>query len=130
MPSSPARARFVLLHSASPQALFAHAAAPFCVKGKLAERPPLLALRQGGIRDELHERAARAGCSGWVGKPVVVFAELPELIAGDTAPLSTFERRALIEDVLDRTPLTRLATARKHRGFADAVDRLFGDLCS
>ncbi|MFL5577683.1 MAG: hypothetical protein ACJ79S_17140, partial [Gemmatimonadaceae bacterium] len=106
MPDSPRHAgRLVLLHSADPDALLAHAAAPFCVRGRPEGRLPLLAVRQGGVRDEVQERAARAGCVGWLGAPVVVFAELPALLAGDLAPLTASERRALLGDLLDRAPL-------------------------
>ncbi|MFL5576384.1 MAG: PD-(D/E)XK nuclease family protein [Gemmatimonadaceae bacterium] len=129
MPDSPRHAgRLVLLHSADPDALLAHAAAPYCVRGRPEGRLPLLAVRQGGVRDEIQERAARAGCVGWLGAPVVVFAELPALLAGDLAPLTASERRALLGDLLDRAPLRHLAAARRHRGLLDAVDRFFGDL--
>ena len=132
MPSSQSSptGRLVLLHSADPGALFAHAAAPFCATGRPAHRLPLLAVRQGGIRDELQERAARAGCVGWLGAPVVVFAELPSLLAGDLAPLTAFERRAVIEELLERPASHRLGALRSARRFIDSLDRLLGDLVS
>jgi RecB family exonuclease len=128
--SQPSAGRLVLVHSADPEALFRHASAPFCVPGRIAHRLPLLAVRQGGLRDQLQERAARAGCAGWVGDPVVVFAELPTLLAGELAPLSTFERRAILDDLLQRTALRRLGAMRTSRGVVDAIDALFGDLVS
>jgi hypothetical protein len=117
----------VLLHAADPEALLTHAAQPFCTS-RAAAQLPLLAVRQGGLRDELQARAARAGCPGWLGTPVVVFAELPELLAGDQAPLTRAERRALLDGLLTSIPLARLGGARAHRGFLDALDGLFGDL--
>src|SRR4051812_39809916 len=106
--------RLVLLHSGDPDALLAHAAAPFCVRGRPVGRLPLLAVRQGGIRDQIQDRAARAGCAGWLGSPVAVFAELPTLIAGELAPLDAFERRVILEGLLARTPLRRLGDAARH----------------
>jgi ATP-dependent helicase/nuclease subunit B len=123
-------ALLTLLHSADPEALLAHAAGPFCTPGRQTGRLPLLAVRQGGIRDELQERAACAGSAGWLGAPVVVFAELPALLAGDLAPLTSFERRVLLETLLDRMALRALANARARRGVIETLDRLFGNLIS
>jgi len=123
-------ADLVVVHSADPEALLCAAARPFCAPGRVKGPLPLLAVRQGGIRDEIQERAAAAGCAGWVGQPLVVFAELPALLAGDLAPLGLFERRALLARAAARVGLRELAAAQQHRGFMDAVDRLFGDLIS
>lgn len=125
-PSSPGR--LVLVHSAAPDALFRHAAAPFCTRGRIEHPPPLLAVRQGGIRDELLDRAERAGCAASVDVPVVVFAELPALLAGPLAPLTRLERRALLDDLLARAPLGALGGVRASRHVRDAIDALFGDL--
>lgn len=122
-------ADLVLVHSACPDALLGAAAAPFCVAGRPASPLPLLAVRQGGIRDEVQERAAAAGCAGWLGRPLVVFAELPALLAGELAPLSALERRTLLQAAARRLNGPLLG-ARRRRGVLDAVDRLFGDLCA
>ena len=123
-------ADLILLHSADPHALLAHAAAPFCAATSEGGPRPVLAVRQGGIRDQLRARAARAGAPRWPGTPVVVFAELPTLLAGALAPLTALERRVLLERLLDRAPLRALARARHQRGVVDALDRLLGDLVS
>ena len=57
----------------------------------------LLALRQGGLRDDLIRLAARRGCKGWFDPPLCIFHELPSWLgAPDSRPLSDVERHALL----------------------------------
>ncbi|MGI8766838.1 MAG: PD-(D/E)XK nuclease family protein [Gemmatimonadaceae bacterium] len=114
--------------SPDPDALLGRAAAPFVTAGLVAEPLPLLAVRQGGIRDAVHDLAASAGCHGWLGKQLVVFQELPQLLAGDVAPLTTFERRAIVERILRERALPLLATAARSRRVAQELDSLLGEL--
>ncbi|HEY0776822.1 MAG TPA: hypothetical protein VGD56_02535, partial [Gemmatirosa sp.] len=109
-------ADLVLVHSPDPAALLAHVAAPFCVVGRPTTPLPLVAVRQGGVRDALLDRAARAGCAGWLGAPVAVFHELPAVLAGSTAPLTAFERRALLVRALGAAPARALAVGGNGRG--------------
>lgn len=124
----PGRSRTPLLlyHAADAEALLRHAAAEFLVGGRAPEPLPLIAVRQGGVRDDLVSLAAEAGCDGWLGEPVVVFRELLELLSGDVAPLSMFEREALLRRVTRETRLEELGGIRHLRGFLVAVDELLG----
>lgn len=121
-------ATLTLCWSSDPDALLAHAAAPFTVAGRPAEPLPLLAVRQGGIRDAVYELAGDAGCDGWLGTPVVVFHELPELLAGELSPLTSFERRALIASCLDSTELPLLRRAARSSRGVQRIEALLGDL--
>src|SRR5687768_8292911 len=84
-----------ILCSPDPEALLARAAAPYVRAGRPAALP-MLAVRHAHLRDEITERAARAGCVGWLGEPLLVFRELPGRIAQDHAPLSARERHVLL----------------------------------
>lgn len=118
--------RLTVVTAATPDALLRAAAAPFLCEGRPTEPLPILAVRQGGLRDEVHELAARAGCVGWLGKPVVVFAELPRLFAGETDALDEFQRRAIIERILGAVSPRTLPGAS--RTMVESLERLFGDL--
>ena len=122
--------RLILVTGDDPHALLRAAAAPFCVSGRVNEPLPILALRQGGLRDAVYELAARSGCVGWLGDPVLVFAELAEKFAGDLAPLDTLEREVLIDRILRETKLTTLGAPRLRAALLGRLDRLFGDLAA
>ncbi len=118
---------------ADPSALLAEAADGFlqraAMDGPFPSPPYLLALRQGGLRDDLFRLAASRGVPGWFDPPVCVFHELPQWLgATHRRPLGDFERAALIEHLLRR------AGGDVFRGregaFLPAVDRLFGELAS
>lgn len=89
--------------------------------------PYLLALRQGGLRDDLFELAAARGVPGWFDPPVCVFHELPAWLGATGArPLGDYERAALLASIV-----------RAHGGstfggregdFIDAIEQLFGEL--
>lgn len=118
--------KLVLVTADDPDALLRAAAAPFC--SSTSRDLPLLALRQGGLRDAVYEMAAAGGSPGWLGRPVVVFGELPTLFAGDRKPLSALEREAVITRILGEPRLAALGLRRARRTLALALDRLFGDL--
>ena len=122
--------RLILVTGDDPHALLRAAAAPFCVSGRVNEPLPILALRQGGLRDAVYELAARSGCLGWLGDPVLVFAELAERFAGDLAPLDALEREVLIDRILRETKLTTLGAPRLRTTLVTRLDRLFGDLAA
>lgn len=124
-----------IYHSSDPAVLLDHAARPFTAlrargRAELGTGVdlPLLAVRQGGIRDQIQEMAAISGASGWLGRPLVVFAELPELLAGRLAPLSMFERQALLRAEIERVKPQALAAAGGQRRLLDAIDATVGDL--
>jgi ATP-dependent helicase/nuclease subunit B len=122
--------RLILVTGDDPHALLRAAAAPFCVSGRVNEPLPILALRQGGLRDAVYELAARSGCVGWLGDPILVFAELAEKFAGDLAPLDALERETLIDRILRETPLTTLGAPSLRATLVARFDRLFGDLAA
>lgn len=121
-------AQITLFWSPDPDALLARAAAPFTVEGRVAEPLPLLVVRQGGIRDAVLERAAAAGCAGWLGEPIVVFQELPERLAGALAPLDPFERQAMVRRLLAAVPSPILHAVTRSFDGARRTDALLGDL--
>jgi ATP-dependent helicase/nuclease subunit B len=89
--------------------------------------PYLLALRQGGLRDDLFELAAARGVPGWFDPPVCVFHELPAWLgASELRPLGDFERAALLGSIM------RAGAGPTFRGresaFLGAVEQLFGEL--
>lgn len=90
-----------------------------------------IVLRQGGLRDDLHRRAAAKGVAGWFDAPICLFTELAERWgpAEPDAALSEPERHALLARLLDEH-----GTGLIPRGAADAwvpaVDRFIGELMS
>jgi hypothetical protein len=122
--------RLILVTGDDPHALLRAAAAPFCVAGRVNEPLPMLAVRQGGLRDTVYELAARSGCVGWLGDPVLVFAELAEKFAGDLAPLDALERATLIDRALGESELTTLGGPALRATLVARLDRLFGDLAA
>ncbi|MBX6365332.1 MAG: hypothetical protein IRZ00_15795, partial [Gemmatimonadetes bacterium] len=63
----------------------------------------LLALRQGGLREDLLALAAARGVPGWFDPPLCVFHELPAWLgATGLAPCGEVERAVLIGGVLRR----------------------------
>lgn len=122
--------RLILVTGDDPHALLRAAATPFCVSGRVNEPLPILALRQGGLRDAVYELAARSGCAGWLGDPVLVFAELAEKFAGDLAPLDALEREALIDRILGETRVATLGAPSLRGALVSRLDALFGDLAA
>jgi hypothetical protein len=123
--------------SSDPRALLEHAADGFLAPPPSTRDDPfpsptyLLALRQGGLRDDLIALAAERGVRGWFDPPLCLFGELPKWL-GATArkPCGDFERVALLGNVLRRTAGKVFGKARRVEDFLGAVDRLFGELVS
>lgn len=93
--------------------------------------PYLLALRQGGLRDDLLDLAARQGAPGWFDPPLCTFQELPgRLGAGEAQPLGAFERAALIAAVVRRVDGDVLARLRRPEAYLSALDRFVGELAA
>jgi RecB family exonuclease len=126
------------LHTASnPRVLLEAAAEPFLAPARPTAENPfptppcLLALRQGGLRDDLIAMARSRGVRGWFDPPLILFADLPSLLVGERrAHCGDFERVVLLADVLRCSPDGVLAGAANGERFVDAVDRLLGDLVS
>ena len=118
-----------------PRALLEHAADAFLAPRRgtpdapFPTPPYLLALRQGGIRDDLLALAAARGVPGWFDPPLCVFGELPEWLGRtERAPCGDFARAALLADVLRRSAGKVFGRAGRVEHFLDAVERLFGEL--
>lgn len=89
----------------------------------------LLALRQGGIRDDLYRLAGEAGCPGWFDPPICVFRELPERLGGGGArPLDDLERFFLLDRLLQQHGGRIFARLRHRHEFVAPLDELFGEL--
>ncbi len=87
----------------------------------------LLALRQGGIRDDLYRLAGDADHPGWFDPPVCVFHELPERLGIPAAnSLNQTERIVLLERLMRRHG----APVLDQPPFVDALDNLLGELLS
>ncbi|HEX9105900.1 MAG TPA: PD-(D/E)XK nuclease family protein, partial [Longimicrobiales bacterium] len=91
----------------------------------------LLALRQGGLRDDLLALAARRGVPGWFDPPLCTFQELPSWLgAGERKPLGAFERLALIGSIARGQGGETMRRLRRPDAYVAALDRFFGELAS
>lgn len=128
-------ASILLLHGSDPRELLLHASdgflAPPAADDPAAFPSPryLLALRQGGLRDDLIRLAAERGHRGWLDPPLCIFQQLPEVL-GTTARLACddFERATMLTALLRRGGRGPLGRLRNLEAFVGAVDRLFGEL--
>lgn len=121
-------ARLICISGSDAHALLSAAAAPFWSPGPCVEPLPLLAVRQGGLRDAVHQLAADSAAIGWFGQPIVVFSDVPALFAGDLAPLDDLEREALVRRAMHDVSLSALGGTSIRATVAESLDRLFGDL--
>jgi len=91
----------------------------------------LLALRQGGLRDDLIALAAERKVTGWFDPPLCVFHELPDWLGKtDRRPLGDQERVVLLSRVVSRVAGDVFNRLARVRDFVHAVDRLVGELAS
>ncbi len=88
-----------------------------------------LVLRQGGLRDDLHRRAAAAQVPGWFDPPVCLFAELATRWGADRfPPLSPEERVALLTAIVSRHAEGVFDRSGSADAWIPAIDRLHGEL--
>ncbi|MBA2685571.1 MAG: PD-(D/E)XK nuclease family protein [Gemmatimonadaceae bacterium] len=93
--------------------------------------PYLLALRQGGLRDDVIAMAAESGVKGWFDPPLCIFHELPRWIgAPQRETLGEYERLVLITRLVREHGIELFAKASKCDHFVGHIDRLFGELIS
>lgn len=91
--------------------------------------PAWLVLRQGGLRDDLHQRAASAGVDGWFDPPVCLFAELPRRWSElGERPLSGPERIALLSNVVARHAEGVFDRGGNPDAWIPSIDRHIGEL--
>ena len=89
----------------------------------------LLALRQGGLRDDLIRLAARKGCKGWFDPPLCIFHELPQWLGEPkTKALSDVERTALLGEVVRRVGGEVFGRSSSLDFFLESLDSFFGEL--
>ncbi|HQR30822.1 MAG TPA: PD-(D/E)XK nuclease family protein [Anaeromyxobacteraceae bacterium] len=132
MATSPARLHLIL--GTDPRLLLEHAAAEFLTpqhatpENPFPSPPVVLALRQGGLRDDLLALAHERGVGGWYDPPLLTFQELPKWMAATARrPLGELERRTLLERLV-REQRGILGGLRHPDRFVHALDRLVGEL--
>ena len=128
-----AQLHLILAHD--PALLLRHAADGFLDPPKATPEEPfpspryLLALRQGGLRDDVIRMAAEHGCKGWFDPPLCIFHELPERLgATNRRALGDFERPVLLGRILREHGRDVFDRLERPESFVDALDRLFGEL--
>ena len=130
-------ARVELIVCADPARLLEHAAEGFLVQQPGTASTPfpspayLLALRQGGVRDDLFALAAARGIPGWFDPPVCVFSELPDWLGRTPRePCGEFERAVLVASVVRRAARAVFGRLKHVDDFLGAVERWFGELAA
>ncbi|HET7584488.1 MAG TPA: PD-(D/E)XK nuclease family protein [Gemmatimonadaceae bacterium] len=134
-PASDTHPELRLIVATDPERLLRHAASGFLVPLRASAGEPfptvpyLLALRQGGLRDDVIEMAAEARVPGWFDPPLCTFQELPGWLgAPERHTLGDHDRLALLAHLL-RDPDHRLFEhADVHDDLVDAVNDLYGEL--
>ncbi|MGI9078675.1 MAG: PD-(D/E)XK nuclease family protein [Gemmatimonadaceae bacterium] len=91
--------------------------------------PHVLAVRQGGLRDDLYALAMRRKVSGWFDPPLCVFTELPEFLGDPPGNmLGDYERVTILTGIVEARPKGVLGRAGASAALIDALDRLLGEL--
>lgn len=125
-----------IVQGLSPSRLLESAASEFLTPDAASESNPFptppswLALRQGGLRDDLYSLAHQRGIRGWFDPPLCVFAELPAILADlPGREVEDFERLVIIRTLLDnRGAGSGVLASTKGDDYLDSIDRLFGEL--
>ncbi|HXE56760.1 MAG TPA: PD-(D/E)XK nuclease family protein [Gemmatimonadales bacterium] len=137
MPESPTSAAVRLVLATDPRLLLERAAEEHL-------RPPvprddgtfptpgcLLALRQGGLRDDLLALARTRGVAGWLDPAIAVFHELPRWLgATERRPCDDFERAVILGGALRRLGGEVFGRLNRPEAFLRALDRLVGELAA
>ena len=134
-PPLPSTATVELVIARDPLLLLERAAEAFLcplgagANGAFPSPPYLLALRQGGLRDDLIRLATAHGLPGWLDPPLCTFQELPaRLGATDRVPCDDFERAVILGGVLRQFGGDVFGRLQRPQDFIGALDRLFGEL--
>ena len=118
-----------------PELLLRTAAADFFIPRSATPEQPyptvpyLLALRQGGLRDDVLAMAAYAGVKGWFDPPLCIYQELPEWLgAPSRETLGDYERIVVLARLVREHGQLVFAKLERYDDFIDHIDRLFGEL--
>lgn len=129
------KAQIHLILGTDPRLLLEQAAAEFLVPQRATpdlpfpSPPVLLALRQGGIRDDLFALAHERGVGGWYDPPLCTFQELPRWLGQtDRRPLTELDRRMLLGKLIRDQGGTVFGRLRHPERFLSALDQLMGEL--
>jgi ATP-dependent helicase/DNAse subunit B len=131
------QAQLHLILGTDPRLLLEQAAAEFLVPQHATPDNPfpspsvVLALRQGGIRDDLYSLAHERGVGGWYDPPLCTFQELPTWLGQTTRrPLTELDRRMLLGRLVRERATGMLGKLKHLERFLSAVDQLIGELVS
>lgn len=130
-------ASITLVVGRDPRRLLERAASGFLTPRDAAVDDPfpspdyVLALRQGGVRDDLIALAAERGVPGWFNPPLCIFHELPDWLgATDRTPCADFTRAALLSHVVRESASEIFGRLRGMDGILEALEQLVGELCA
>ncbi|MDB4909074.1 MAG: hypothetical protein JWO05_3858 [Gemmatimonadetes bacterium] len=130
-------ARLEMITATDPAVLLRHAASGFLVPMKASDENPfptipyLLAVRQGGLRDDVYSLATAAGSKGWFDLPLCIFHELHDRLgAPSRTVLGDRERLVMLHAAIRSAGSNVFAKLDRPEDFLEAVDRLFGELVS
>ncbi len=129
-------ADLVLVTARDPRRLLEHAADGFLEPARFVGHPfptapYLLALRQGGVRDDLIAMARARGVRGWFDPPLCIFHELPDWLGQtERRPLDEIERELLLGRLLRESRGEVFARLRRPAEFIAALDQWFGELAA
>ncbi|HYC32134.1 MAG TPA: hypothetical protein VEB59_07560, partial [Gemmatimonadales bacterium] len=136
-PALPPSSAIQLVVGADPLLLLAQAAEAFLAPARATPANPfpsppyLLALRQGGLRDDLIRLATERGVPGWFDPPLCTFQELPTRLGGTgREPCDDFERAVILGGALREIGGEVFGRLQRPQDFITVLDRLFGDLVS
>lgn len=129
------QAKIALILGTDPRRLLEHAAAEFLTPVNATPQNPfpspavVLALRQGGLRDDLFARAHERGVGGWYDPPLCTFQELPKWLGRtDRRPLTELDRRVMLGKLIREQGGAIFGRLRRPEHFLVALDRLMGEL--
>ena len=136
-PALPPSSAIQLVVGTDPLLLLEQAAEAFLAPVRATSANPfpspgyLLALRQGGLRDDLIRLATERGVPGWFDPPLCTFQELPARLGGTgREPCDDFERAVILGGALREIGGDVFGRLQRPQDFITVLDRLFGDLVS
>lgn len=127
-------ATVTLVVASSPTALLERAAEGFLTPRPASPADPFptvpywLAVRQGGVRDDVIALARARRIPGWFDPPLRIFHELPGILGNTLPPISGVARDLLVRRVMAESIGAILGGRWRSERYADALNTLFGDL--